>query len=88
MTVQSAESKTSRSQATTSRNSSSPARTKELRAQAAVVREDVRELAEVAGEAAMEKLDPIQEYVREKPMKSLLIAAGVGAVFGCLFLRR
>lgn len=59
-----------------------------LREQASVVREDVRELAYAAGDAAREQLDPLEEYVREKPMKALLIAAGVGALIGMVFLRR
>jgi len=60
----------------------------ELKEQAGVVRDDVRDLARAAGNSAVAQLDPIEEYVREKPLKSLLIAAGVGAVFGLLFLRR
>jgi ElaB/YqjD/DUF883 family membrane-anchored ribosome-binding protein len=69
-------------------NGPSSRRVTSLREQAGVVRDDVRDLARVAGDSAVQKLDPLQEYVREKPLRSLLIAAGVGAVFGMLFLRR
>jgi ElaB/YqjD/DUF883 family membrane-anchored ribosome-binding protein len=59
-----------------------------FREQAGVVRDDVKELARAAGDTAVQKLDPVQEFVREKPVKSLLIAAGVGAVLGAVFMRR
>lgn len=60
----------------------------ELREQAAIVGRDVRDLAVSAGAAAREQVDPLEEYVREKPLKSMLIAAGVGALLGVVFLRR
>lgn len=60
----------------------------DIREQAVAVGEDVRELARTAGKAAIDQMDPIEEYVREKPIKSLLIAAGVGALIGAVFLRR
>lgn len=60
----------------------------DLREQAAVVGRDVRELASVGMDSVCAQLNPVQEYVREKPIQSLLIAAGLGAVFGLLFLRR
>jgi ElaB/YqjD/DUF883 family membrane-anchored ribosome-binding protein len=40
----------------------------------------------VAG--AKDRLDASREYVSENPMKSLLIAAGVGALIGYLIGRR
>jgi ElaB/YqjD/DUF883 family membrane-anchored ribosome-binding protein len=30
----------------------------------------------------------IEQYVRERPVKSILIAAGIGLVFGRFFMRR
>jgi len=59
-----------------------------LKKQAATVQKDVRELAATAGESALGMMGPIEEFVQRKPVKSLLIAAGIGAVFGLLFLRR
>lgn len=59
-----------------------------LKRRAAVVQKDVRELAETAGESALDMMGPIEEYVQRKPVKSLLIAAGLGAIFGVLCLRR
>jgi ElaB/YqjD/DUF883 family membrane-anchored ribosome-binding protein len=60
----------------------------DLRAQAAVVGRDMRDLAAQAGEAVRQQLNPMEQYVQQKPVQSLLIAAGVGALFGLLFLRR
>jgi ElaB/YqjD/DUF883 family membrane-anchored ribosome-binding protein len=60
---------------------------KRLKDQAIVVGEDIQELAHTAGAAAREQLDPVDEYVRRQPLKSLLIAAAAGAVFGMLFRR-
>lgn len=79
-----------RSSSPNSRQTSNPQNGEnlDLREQAGVVRDDMRDLARAAGDAAVQQLDPIQEYVRDKPLKSMLIAAGVGAVFGMVFLRR
>jgi ElaB/YqjD/DUF883 family membrane-anchored ribosome-binding protein len=60
----------------------------ELREHAATVGRDVREMAVAAGGIARRQLDPVEEYVREQPLKALLIAACAGAIFGCLFGRR
>lgn len=60
----------------------------DVRDRAATVGHDVKDLAATAGAAACDQLGPIEEYVRGKPLKSLLIAAGAGALFGLLFLRR
>jgi ElaB/YqjD/DUF883 family membrane-anchored ribosome-binding protein len=59
-----------------------------LREQTATVKEDIRELASTAGQAALSQVDPLEEFVRSKPLKSMLIAAGVGAALGFLFSRR
>jgi len=52
----------------------------------------VRALAARAEEVARDGLDPIERYVHEKPVKSLLIAAGItvgiGALVGAYFWRR
>lgn len=60
----------------------------DIREQAVAVGEDLRGLAKTAGQAAIDQMDPIEKYIREKPMKSVLIAAGIGALFGAVFLRR
>ena len=78
------ETNTKRSQ----RSNSDPHHLAELRERTAVVKSDIRELANTAGEAALSTVDPLESYVREKPLKSMLIAAGIGAVVGFLFSRR
>lgn len=60
----------------------------QLREQAAIVGKDVRELAETAGNVAREQVDPLKQYIREKPIKSVLIAAGAGILFNFFFMRR
>jgi ElaB/YqjD/DUF883 family membrane-anchored ribosome-binding protein len=59
-----------------------------LRRQAATVGDDVRQLAATAGETVVQQMDPIAEYVQQKPLRSLLIAAAVGAFCGLVLLRR
>ncbi len=59
-----------------------------LRRQAQVITHDARGLAESAGAVAREQLDPVKDYVVEKPLQSLLIAAGAGLIFGLIFFRR
>jgi len=70
-----------------------------LRSQTETVREDLRELGKITKEVATEQLevarkevkhveDQLLTYVREKPVKSLLIAGGVGLVLGVLLARR
>jgi ElaB/YqjD/DUF883 family membrane-anchored ribosome-binding protein len=59
-----------------------------LRRQAKTVTHDARGLAESAGAVAREQLDPVKGYVLDKPIQSLLIAAGVGLFLGFLFTRR
>lgn len=49
------------------------------------VAEDAFDQAEVW---AGENLDTLREQVREQPVMSCLVAMGVGALFGVLFLRR
>ena len=60
----------------------------DVRHQAATVGDDVRELARTAGQAALDQMDPVEHYVREKPLRSVLMAAGIGALIGAIFLRR
>jgi hypothetical protein len=59
-----------------------------LRRQAETITHDARGLAVTAGTVARQQLDPLKEYVIDKPIQSLLIAAGVGVVFGLVFFRR
>lgn len=56
-----------------------------LREQAATVGDDLRQMAVTAGESAMGLTGPIERYVQQKPMKSVLIAAAAGAVIGWMF---
>lgn len=60
----------------------------EIRSQAVSIGDSVRAMAATAGEAAGESLGPLENYVREKPIKSMLMAAGAGALLGVLLLRR
>ncbi len=61
---------------------------KEFREQAAVIKRDARDLAATVGTAARRQLDPIREYIVEKPLQSLLIAAGIGLFLGWFGSRR
>lgn len=75
----------------------------QLRETAAMAREDIREMGTLASQAAREKAqdlysrgrerakqweEGLETYVREKPVQSLLIAAGVGLAIGFLMRRR
>jgi len=60
----------------------------ELRGHAEAVGRDMQELAAAAGHVARKQLDPLAEYVQAQPVKSLLMAAGVGALLGMIFGRR
>jgi len=46
------------------------------------------QLKEAAGERAVSARGATEEYVRREPMKSVLIAAAVGAVIALLVARR
>lgn len=70
------------------RRSSSNDRMNEFRRQAGHIGNSVRAMAETAGEAAGDRLGPVEDYVREKPVKALLLALAAGAVLGAIFLRR
>ncbi|MBL8880181.1 MAG: hypothetical protein JNG88_13770 [Phycisphaerales bacterium] len=59
-----------------------------VRDQAVTVGEDVRDLAQMAGKAVLDQMNPLEEYVRERPLRALLMAAGAGALIGFLMLRR
>ncbi len=59
-----------------------------LRRQAATIKHDARNLAKTAGAVAREQLDPVRDYVHDKPVQALLIAGSVGLVLGFLFGRR
>ena len=59
----------------------------ELRDTFSNVKEDVRDLAMSAGRAAKEQLDPVEEYIREYPIRSLLVAVGAGMFLGMIFRR-
>jgi ElaB/YqjD/DUF883 family membrane-anchored ribosome-binding protein len=56
----------------------------EIRERLSDVKEDVRALASTTGQAALQQLDPLEEYVRKNPIRALLIAGGVGIVLGMI----
>jgi ElaB/YqjD/DUF883 family membrane-anchored ribosome-binding protein len=71
----------------------------QLRAQATVIGHDVQELGHIAKEAAHETLDvgrkraqslekSFEEMIRENPVRSVLIAAGVGYAASIVLGRR
>ena len=71
----------------------------ELREHAKAVRKDLTNLGRAAKTVAQEKLDTTRQhagkwegkfegFIREQPVKSMLIAAGAGAVLGWLLRRR
>lgn len=68
-------------------NTHSSARLNDVKEQAAVVGEDLRELSSTVGRAATRQLDPLVEYVDENPVKAMLMAVGVGVLIG-MFLRK
>jgi ElaB/YqjD/DUF883 family membrane-anchored ribosome-binding protein len=51
------------------------------------VRDSAQEYYEQGREKAMEWQHQVEDYVREQPIKSILIAAGVGALLGILWKR-
>ena len=68
-------------------NSQTGGRMNEVKQQAAVVGEDIRELTNSVGKMATRQLDPIVEYVDENPVKAVLMAVGIGVLIG-MFLKR
>jgi ElaB/YqjD/DUF883 family membrane-anchored ribosome-binding protein len=77
--------------------------TEELREKATQVRQDIRELGAVAKDVATEKVDhwykegrekaiqfeqTLENRIREHPLQSVMIAAGVGFLAGYLVSRR
>ncbi len=60
----------------------------ELREKATIIKDDVVELASSASEMARQQMDPVLKYIRDYPIRSLLISAGVGIVLGTLMRRR
>ena len=73
--------------------------TEELREHAKAVRNDLTNLGRAAKTVAQEKLDTTRKhagewegkfegFIREQPVKSMLIAAGTGALLGWLLRRR
>jgi ElaB/YqjD/DUF883 family membrane-anchored ribosome-binding protein len=51
------------------------------------LRDQAREYYEQGRERALEWEQGLEDYVREKPLRSLLIAAGVGMLLGILWKR-
>lgn len=68
----------------TARRSNRRAISADLNDQAKTLGRDAQQLVMSAREAA---LGPVQEFVRERPVQALLIAAGIGAVFA-MYMRR
>lgn len=52
------------------------------------VREHAADYYEKGREKASEWEESVESYIKEKPIKSLLIAAGVGLLFGLMWRRR
>lgn len=51
------------------------------------LREQATEYYQSGREKAVELRDQVEEYVREQPVKAILMAAGVGVVLGVLWRR-
>ena len=51
------------------------------------VTKDLQEMGEIAKDAVQEKFG-FEQYIRERPLKSILIAAGVGMLLGRFWRRR
>ena len=60
----------------------------ELRSALEEVKHDVQDLAMTAGRAAREQLDPVEAYIRQYPLRTVLIAAGAGLLLGAVFRSR
>jgi ElaB/YqjD/DUF883 family membrane-anchored ribosome-binding protein len=52
------------------------------------VREDATEYCEQGQDKVHGVLSNVEQYIRERPVKSVLIAAGVGLLFGRFWMRR
>jgi ElaB/YqjD/DUF883 family membrane-anchored ribosome-binding protein len=59
-----------------------------LRDRAAIIKDDVAELASSATDIARQQMDPVLQYIRENPFRAVLISAGVGLVLGTMMRRR
>jgi ElaB/YqjD/DUF883 family membrane-anchored ribosome-binding protein len=60
----------------------------EMRNKADDLKRDVREFATAAGAMARERLDPLENYIRDYPIRSILIAGGCGMLLATLFRAR
>lgn len=60
----------------------------DLRNKVSDVGRDVRDLASTSVAAAREQLDPVEDYIRQYPLRAMLIAAGAGLVLGMIFKSR
>lgn len=49
---------------------------------------DLREFASHAANVARERLEPLEDYIRDRPLASVLIGAGVGLFVGLALRRR
>ncbi|HRX86290.1 MAG TPA: hypothetical protein P5572_14820 [Phycisphaerae bacterium] len=49
---------------------------------------DAKDIATDAGRAARRSIEPVEGYIRDNPMRTALIAAGIGVLVGALFIRR
>ena len=59
-----------------------------FRREANAIGEELGEMAVTAEAMARDQLAPISSYVREAPIKSIMMAAGIGAIVGLILFRR
>jgi len=52
------------------------------------IRDSANEYYEMGRERVYDYEQSLEDYVREQPVKSVLIAAGVGFLFGACYMRR
>ncbi len=57
---------------------------RDLKDTATALKQDVANLAASAGAVAQERVDPLLNYIRDYPVRSMLIAAGVGMALGTM----
>ena len=49
------------------------------------LRRQVKELTDTFGRSVQRNMGEVEQQIREKPVQSVLVAAGIGFLFGALF---